>query len=92
MQALGTLLNLPSPIMFILHPIMVPLCLAYSFGDASGEGCGGQLAPTYLLSSIEIYFWCTEDLEKSFKNCEIKNCYNFLNQEAESLQLIVRKF
>ena len=91
MQALNTFLNLLSPIMVIIRPIMGRLCLAYDFSDESGEGCGGQLAPTYLLSSIEIYFWCTEDLEKSFKNCEIKNCYNFLNQEAESLQLIVRK-
>jgi hypothetical protein len=49
MQALDTFLNLPSP-----------LWLAYGFGDASGEGRGGQLAPTDLLARIEIAFWCTE--------------------------------
>jgi hypothetical protein len=52
MQALNTFLNLPSPIMVILRPVMGPLWLAYGFGDASGEGRGGQLDPTDLLDHI----------------------------------------
>jgi hypothetical protein len=36
MQALDTLINLPSPIMVIIRPVMGPLWLAYGFGDASG--------------------------------------------------------
>jgi hypothetical protein len=54
MQALDNFLNLPSPIMVILRPVMGPLWLAYGFRDASGEGRGGQLAPTDLLARIEI--------------------------------------
>jgi hypothetical protein len=64
MQALYTFINLPSPIMVIIRPVMGPLWLANGFGDASGEGRGGQLAPTALLARIEIAFWCTEDSEK----------------------------
>jgi hypothetical protein len=91
MQALHTFLNLPSPIMVILRPVMGPLWLAYGFGDASGEGHGGQLAPTDLLARIEIAFWCTEDSEKSSNIREMKNCYKFLKQEAEALRLTGNK-
>ena len=64
MQALSTLLYLPSLIMVISCPVMGTLCLSYGFSDASGEVCGRQLDPTNLLARIEIYFWCTEDSEK----------------------------
>jgi hypothetical protein len=87
MQALNTFINLPSPIMVILRPVMGPLWLAYGFGDASGEVRGGQLAPTDLLARIEIAFWCTEDSEKSSKNREMNNCYKFLKRGAEALRL-----
>ena len=73
MQALNTFLNLPSPIMVIIRPVMGPLCLAYGFSDASGEGCGGQFYITDSLARIEISFWCTEDSEKSSKNREMNN-------------------
>ena len=61
MQELYTLLNLPSPIMVILHPDIGTMWLDYSFGDASGEGCSGKLDPTDLLACTEIYIWCNED-------------------------------
>jgi hypothetical protein len=48
-QALDTLFNLPSPIMVIISPVVGPLWLAYGFGDASGEGRGGQLAPREII-------------------------------------------
>ena len=73
MQALSTLLYLPSPIMVIIFPVMGKLCLSYGFSDASGEVCGDQLDPTNLLACIEISFWCTEDSEKSSKNREMNN-------------------
>jgi hypothetical protein len=84
MQALDTLLNLPSPILVILLLVMGPLWLSYGFVNASGKGCGSQLAPTDLLASIEIAFWSTEDSEKSSKNREMKNFYKFLKLEAEA--------
>ena len=61
MQALDTLPKLPAPIMVIIHPVIGPLWISCGFGDASGEGRGGQLAPTDLLACFEIAFWCTED-------------------------------
>jgi hypothetical protein len=91
MQALDTFLNLPSPIMVILRPVMGPLWLAYGFGDVPGEGRGGQLAPTDLLARIEIAFWCTEDSEKSSNNHEMKTCYKFLKRDAEALRLTGRE-
>ena len=59
MQALDTLLNLMSPIMVIIRPVMGPLWLSYGFSDASGEGWGGQLYITDSLARIEISFWCS---------------------------------
>jgi hypothetical protein len=91
MQALDTFLNLPSHIMIILHPVMGTLWLAYGFGDASGEGRGGQLDPTDLLARIEITFWCTEDSEKSSNNREMKNCYKVHKREAKALWLTGRE-
>ena len=64
MQALNNLLNLLSPITVIFHLVMGTLWFSYGLGDSSGEVCGSQLSPTYLLSRIKIYFWCTEDSEK----------------------------
>jgi hypothetical protein len=77
--------------MVVLCPVMGALWLAYGFGDASGEGRGGQLAPNDLLARIEINFWCTEDLEKSSNNREMKNCYKFLKREAKALRLTGRE-
>jgi hypothetical protein len=91
MQALNNFLTLPSPIMVILGPAMGPLWLAYGFGDASGEGRGGQLAPNDLLARIEIAFWFTEDSEKSSNNRQMKNCYKFLKREADALRLTGRE-
>jgi hypothetical protein len=75
----------------ILRSVIGPLWLAYGFGDASGEGRGGQLAPTDLLAHIEIAFWCTEDSDKSSNNHEMKNCSKFLKREAEALPLTGRE-
>ena len=60
MQALDNILNLPSPIVVILHTVMGALWLACGFSDASGEGRGGQFIPTNLIDRIEITFCCTE--------------------------------
>ena len=64
MQALNNLLNLLSHIMVIPHPGIGTFWFSYGLGDSSGEVRGSQLSPTYLLSHIKIYFWCTEDSEK----------------------------
>ena len=91
MNSLYTLLNILSPSMVIIHLVIGPLWIAYGLGDAKGEGSVGQLAPTYLISRIEIYFWCTEDSEKSSNNREMKNCYRFLKRDAEVLRLTGNK-
>ena len=59
-QAMQHLTNLPSPLMFLLWPVLAPIWVAYGFWDASAEGFCGKYQPISQLLRIHIGFWCTE--------------------------------